>query len=648
MNEDRSGDGVVRKRSPRVGKYRKYEKGTVGHKSAKYTHSRSQVKQQGSSSLVSLNADNDTTDSDNESRASYRKGGYHPVKIGEEFKNGQYIVLQKLGWGHFSTVWLVQDTRTACHRAMKVQKSALKYTEAAYDEIRLLMQIRDGDPKCDRCCCHLLDWFEHCGTNGKHVCMVFEMLGDNLLKLIKHFNYQGIPLQVVRNIAKQVLIGLDYLHRECHIIHTDLKPENVMLAEPLSLRRVVRSTDVSRTYCWPQQKLSADRMDLLNKNQKKRMKTAEKAGVRPSIPNQSAQIEQIRAGSSLGDGGHSMSDNFATGDEGKDSYARQGGTSGRGEMEVVSPGLKDQELEFVTCKVVDFGNACWTNKHFTDDIQTRQYRSPEVLLGADYSTPADMWSLACVVFELATGDFLFDPRSGRDYSRDEDQLALFIELLGQPPRRITSTGQHVQRFFSLNGELKHIKRLRYWPLGSVLIEKYRMARDESVGLTEFLLPMLQFDPEQRATAQEMLSHPWLRGELPYGGFVPCPRPPRHCSQEKHEKMVPHSRSKSWYSSNTGHSTSHSSLKSHRMARLAIGTARRSTDEGDPWDESADCSGRHSIKDDARTLMGSTSQIRGSDPMDAGRKEFDDLQGLNREDVRDSLCGGFSEDVLVRE
>lgn len=55
------------------------------------------------------------------------------------------------------------------------------------------------------------------------------------------------------------------------------------------------------------------------------------------------------------------------------------------------------------CAVVDFGNACWTFKQFTQDIQTRQYRSPEVLLGAKYSTPCDMWSLACVVFELVTG-----------------------------------------------------------------------------------------------------------------------------------------------------------------------------------------------------------------------------------------------------
>lgn len=60
--------------------------------------------------------------------------------------------------------------------------------------------------------------------------MAFEVLGKNLLSLIKKYDYRGIPIPVVRNITKQMLLGLDYMHRICNVIHTDLKPENVVFA----------------------------------------------------------------------------------------------------------------------------------------------------------------------------------------------------------------------------------------------------------------------------------------------------------------------------------------------------------------------------------------------------------------------------------
>merc|ERR1740138_887564 len=78
----------------------------------------------------------------------------------------------------------------------------------------------------------LLDYFEHLGPNGKHVCIVFEVMGPNVLALIKQYRFKGIPMEIVRKVAAHTLIGLDYLHRLCGIIHTDLKPENVLVACP--------------------------------------------------------------------------------------------------------------------------------------------------------------------------------------------------------------------------------------------------------------------------------------------------------------------------------------------------------------------------------------------------------------------------------
>lgn len=91
-------------------------------------------------------------------------------------------------------------------------------------------------------------------------------------------------------------------------------------------------------------------------------------------------------------------------------------------------------------KVVDLGNGCWTYHHFTPQIQTRQYRSPEVIVGAEYGPSADMWSLACMVFELITGDFLFEPRKGDNYDKNDDHLAQMIELLNKMPKSLALAG----------------------------------------------------------------------------------------------------------------------------------------------------------------------------------------------------------------
>lgn len=184
-----------------------------------------------SPSSASSHEDAAETTADEEDSEDYCKGGYHPVTVGENFKEGRYTIVRKLGWGHFSTVWLSKDNVTSKHVALKVVRSAAHYTETAIDEIKLLNKIVAAKPHHPgkKHVVSLLDSFEHKGPNGTHVCMVFEVLGENLLGLIKRWNHRGIPMPLVKQITKQVLLGLDYLHRECGIIHTDLKPENVMI-----------------------------------------------------------------------------------------------------------------------------------------------------------------------------------------------------------------------------------------------------------------------------------------------------------------------------------------------------------------------------------------------------------------------------------
>ncbi|KAK4780505.1 hypothetical protein SAY87_016611 [Trapa incisa] len=470
--------------------------------------------------------------SEDEGTEGYTRGGYHAVRIGDTFKDGCYVVQGKLGWGHFSTVWLAWDTLKSRYVALKVQKSAKHYTEAAMDEIKILKQIAEGDLEDKKCVVKLLDHFRHSGPNGQHVCMVFEYLGDNLLTLIKYSDYRGVPLHMVKKLCFHILVGLDYLHHQLSLIHTDLKPENVLLLSMIDPNKDPRRTGAPLVLPSGKNKVesvssSAKESKNLNgdltRNQKKKIrKKAKKAAQGRVAKEVLEESEEVSGASGPGNVSNQSLPNNGTAEGQTSNSSVKDGTTKSDDLKDGgnvrskrrgSPSTRQRllaELD-LNCKLVDFGNACWTYKHFTNDIQTRQYRCPEVILGSKYTTSADLWSFACICFELATGDVLFDPHSGENYDRDEDHLALMMELLGMVPRKIALNGQYSRDYFNRYGELRHIRKLRFWPLDKVLMGKYDFTEQDAKEMSEFLVPILDFVPDKRPTAAQCLAHPWISG-----------------------------------------------------------------------------------------------------------------------------------------
>ncbi|XP_050573569.1 SRSF protein kinase 3 isoform X1 [Bombus affinis] len=539
-------------------------------------------------------------DEEQEDSSDYCKGGYHPVKIGDLFLN-RYHVTRKLGWGHFSTVWLCWDLQDKRFVALKVVKSASHFTETALDEIKLLKDVRDidpSDPKRNKTV-QLLNDFKISGINGLHVCMVFEVLGHNLLKLIIKSNYRGIPRNNVKRIIRQVLEGLDYLHNKCKIIHTDIKPENVLVCvdeayirklacEATELHSLGMKLPVSLISTAPKEFQEPTPNSKMSKNKKKKLKkkakrqnellkkqmeqieeleeqdklansTRANGELETNSPDQDINTESIEDNTeskgspdisepsapslhingvdsltaeekaenqlpqqpekmentnscdiekNCGEEVHSPDhDDADECSEGRNLHPPESKQLKRASVAPLDPALVECDVEV---KIADLGNACWVYRKFTDDIQTRQYRSLEVLLGSGYDTSADIWSTACMAFELATGDYLFEPHSGNYYCRDEDHLAHIIELLGEIPRHIALSGKNSKMYFNKKGELKRITGLKPWGLYEVLTEKYDWSPREAREFEEFLTPMLAFDPSMRATAAECLKHPWLK------------------------------------------------------------------------------------------------------------------------------------------
>jgi len=493
-----------------------------------------------------------------------------------------------------------------------VVKSATHYTETALDEIKLLQRVVECNPAHPgrRHVVSLLDHFTHRGPNGTHVCMVFEVLGENLLGLIKRYHHRGVPDHICKQIAKQVLLGLDYIHRECGIIHTDLKPENVLICID-DVEAVVRAELETSPAAVPTKMIGVPPSQPRGGAQTPRAETVFITGSQP-LPSPSSSYGTSPVIEKLAFQMSKISDSGGTGsyvgsvkkqgmsattpdDVGEQmagvqladigaktapatapakgpsllsqqaAAAAQSGTSGGGSASLPTPSSSSEPastsspssahpqqqqpnndsdvtmrspppeeaspphalprdplqpaivagdpntlpplapydpstLERITVKIADLGNASWTDLHFTNDIQTRQYRSPEAILGAKWGTAVDIWSASAMVrrlflsldelcegerlsssreadllllpslpllppsssrppsparptqfFELLTGDYLFDPHPGTRYNKDDDHIAQIIELLGPFPRSIALSGKFSAEIFTRKG-----------------------------------------------------------------------------------------------------------------------------------------------------------------------------------------------------
>jgi len=359
---------------------------------------------------------------------------------------------------------------------MKVCKSSKSVCEQTLDEMKLLSELDH------ECVMQMKNHFWHTGPYGQHKCLIFDLMGENLLALVRHYEDEGLPVKMVKKIAADTLRGVAHIHSR-NIIHTDIKLENVLLSRH-DLELLYEEADEAKEIYDNRARILASRkapVDKTNmtKSQKKRLRQKQKK----AAENAPAADEE--------------------GDE---------------ELPPLPPALSRQKSRFDTfkfkdihCKLTDFGNGCWTDKHFTEEIQTRQYRSPEVLLGQEYDTATDIWSCACMFFELLTGEFLFSPKSSRKWSRDEDHITLMIELLGEyPPKEWAMKGTYAKTILNNDGHPKKIKNLKFWGLVDVMIEKYGLSEEESRDFADFLLPMLHWIPKDRVTAEEALKHPWLQ------------------------------------------------------------------------------------------------------------------------------------------
>ena len=493
-----------------------------------------------------------------------------------------------MGHRHESSCWLAFDIKFGNYVAIKIQNLESKNIDTIYDEVEILNEI--GKHNFDKDWLksikeyykkeplilteidsiehtnniQLLNSFIHFGKNKKLFCVVYEIMGVNLLEIIKRYNYKGIPLPFVRIIAKQILIGLDFLHRICNVVHTDLKPENILVCLSKDELYTIQETgqfdvrqSTKREYNNNEKYLSNKKEK--NANQKENnnndmdLEEDDFNNIDKSINNDIIDkfnledlIERPRVLSvpkfNIDNNNEKLDGNISNiniMEYSNDihSYIKEKNRiikdkkyrkklliknkliseakTRKDKIEII----KKLNIEYnknnegidqnINIKICNFSKALWLNQKIDEAIQTRQYRAPEVILGINYNETVDIWSLACIVFELATGEYLFNPIVGENFSKDDDHLAKFIQILGKMPKNFCLSGAYSHKYFDKYGNLKRKKDINPKTIKDILTKKYFFIEDEAKALNDFLLPMLEYYPSKRATAKQMLGHPWL-------------------------------------------------------------------------------------------------------------------------------------------
>ncbi|KAI4596549.1 dual specificity protein kinase yak1 [Pestalotiopsis sp. 9143b] len=207
-----------------------------------------------------------------------------------------------------------------------------------------------------------------------------------------------------------------------------------------------------------------------------------------------------------------------------------------------------KNLESPIIKIIDFGSACDERQTVYTYIQSRFYRSPEVLLGLPYSSAIDMWSLGCIVVELFLGLPLFPGSS------EYNQVSRIVEMLGTPPNWMIEVGKQAGDFFEkrqdeFGRKTYHLKSMeqyarergtkeqpskKYFQANTLpeIIKSYPMPRknmkqseidremNNRIAFIDFVRGLLTISPLERWSPQQAKLHPFITQQKFTGPFVP--------------------------------------------------------------------------------------------------------------------------------
>ena len=448
--------------------------------------------------------------------------------LGRLFHN-KYITLKYLGSGTFSRVWLVYNVNDNEFYAMKMYYP--KYQEDGQYEVKYLSHLGNTTNVVkmhDHFTCKEPELSDVKYKDNLCVCLIVDLMGRSLMKIYDIYD-KGVPYDVFKQLAFNSLVSLNEIHSK-GLIHTDIKLENLMLDQLTGDVKEVREwflgLGVQKAYEGLLNSMVPDNWNDLGANKRKNLKKdiKRKAAKKLAnhlysvINNHVNEMNQFKVNLDNDNNKSSSSNNneidlddddmpeLVNLEEVKEHEQKQ-----KEEQQANNEYINDDELDMnlmtAKVKIADMGNACPIDKIDDDDIQIRSYRAPEVVMGEVYNEKADVWSMACLFYELITHEYLFDVDTEHDDNVDQDRLLLaqMYATLGKMPYEYCIDTERTYELFDEKGRVKKYKKIDYYPLEKRIADKRPdLTPLEQHNVSQLIREMLQYELKKRLSARNCM------------------------------------------------------------------------------------------------------------------------------------------------
>ncbi|KGO74828.1 hypothetical protein PITC_031060 [Penicillium italicum] len=388
----------------------------------------------------------------------YRPGGYHPLQVGDELGNARYRVIDKLGYGGYSTIWLARDLQMARYVAVKVVTADASGTQ----EASLISSLGNAPSRPGkRVIPPLIDTFWVDGPNGKHMCIVTPPAQMSLFDAKEASTFGLFRPKVAQSIIAQLIHGVAFLHSE-RIVHGDLHLGNILVQFPKVIDRLSTS-------------------ELYEKFGKPEPEAIVRLDGKPLTNGVPGQV-------------------FIPG----------------------WFGVRSEDIDFGEESIIlsDFGESF--NPHKLPKLSSKTLpllQPPEARFSDEpLSFASDIWTLACTIWEIAGYRPLFETF----FPTADRVTAEQVEVLGILPPEWWEKWSKRLDWFNEEGELDlkpgisarraFGQRFEYSiqePRGEAGLET--MTVKERRAFEVMLRSMLIYRPNERATAQQVLQSEWMIG-----------------------------------------------------------------------------------------------------------------------------------------